>query len=163
MSFFSSLISAKAKEDAKIIRGAIQSSPANLSQLANSYSTDVSNIVDPLVNKELSYLTAERLSYELNKSRRKRNHIFRSIGALSEKSSKLGQVFSQFQGADSEIINKAAYFNLPVDTLRKYYKRLKYKTRDLSFLQFSLEKRTLAETGLKNDIKQFSDYFFKKV
>jgi len=162
MSFFSSLVSASAKENAKVIRGAIQSSPNNLSQLANSYSTDLSNTVDPLVNKEMSLFTAQRLSYELNKSRRKRNYIFASIGGLSEKSSKLTQVFTQFQGADQEIVRKVSYFNLPVETLKKYYRRLKYKTRDLSYLQVAVERRTLAESGLKNEIKQFSDYFFKR-
>ena len=106
MSFFSSLVSASAKENAKVIRGAIQSSPNNLSQLANSYSTDLSNTVDPLVNKEMSLFTAQRLSYELNKSRRKRNYIFASIGGLSEKSSKLTQYLSFYFWYDRNIFDR---------------------------------------------------------
>lgn len=162
MSFFNTLVSSDAKEDAKTIRGAILSAKNNLSGLANSYSKDLANSIDPLVNKEMSFLTAQRLSYELNKSRRKRNFIFSEIGKLNDKSSKLSAVFIQFQGADQEIVKKVNHFNLPVDTLRKYYLNLKYKTRDLSYIQVSLEKRTLAETGLKNEITSFGDYFFKK-
>lgn len=163
MSFFTTLQSTSAKDDAKAIRGVILSSKNNLAELANAYSTDLSNAVDPLVNKGLAFLTAQRLSYELNKSRRKRNYIYASIGKLSEKSSKLTEVFTQFQGSDQEIVQKFGYFNLPVDTFKKYYLRLKYKTRDLSYLQTAIEKRTLAETGLKNQISQFGSYFFNKV
>jgi hypothetical protein len=162
MSFFSSLISKSAKEDAKTIRGFIQSSPDNLSQLAKSYSTELSNTIDSLVYREMSIFTSQRLFYELNKARRKRNYIFSKIGNFSNKSSKLTPVFIQFQGSDKELVSKFAYFNLPVETLKKYYRRLKYKTRDLAYLQFSLEKRSLAESGLKNEIKKFGDYFFGK-